>query len=660
MTTPGIVPTYNLAMGTGQNALTRSQLPGISAADLANANQLLATLGGYVDSYSQTLNVTSRTSGFAPGAGNVRDFKLSEYDLYIQDNWKVLPHVTLNVGVRWDLPGVADEQNSLELLPVIQNNNPVQTLLSNATLNFAGASGGPLVSPRHEGLRSQHRPGLDVFGNGKTAFRAGYTISYVNDAAIVAAESMTEANSGLIGMAGDTGLSGRVSSGLPGIVLPPYQIPVTVADNYANNPFNTVGLINPGLNTPYVQQYTAGIQHEFLHTVFEARYVGNHMVGGYRAFDYNQVNIQADGFLNDFLNAENNGNLALKSSGTFNPAYNSRIAGSQPLPVFAQLVSGGELTNGTIRNLIQTGQPGALAATYQENGLNGSVNFFPNPNALGADMLNNYSNSTYNSLQVEVRHRATKGLEFQANYSFAKVLSDTAGDQQSRIEQFLDVNNPGIERARANFDLRHSIKGTAIYDLPFGKGRLVHYRPINKIIEGWSLGGVMSWQSGAPFSILSGYGTLNRADGSRSYYNTADTALDWSQLNQVVQFQMTGNGPYMIAQSAINPVDGTGTNDIGQTPYTGQIFNNPGPGTIGTLQRRMFSGPWAFGLDASVQRTFKISERQSVELRMEGTNVLNHPTFWSGDQNINSNTFGVVSSMLNLPRIMQFGAKYQF
>jgi hypothetical protein len=660
----GIVPTYYLGMGTGQDALTRANLPGIRSADLATANALLATLGGYIDSYSQTFNVTSPTSGYVNGAGNVRNFRLSEFDLYIQDNWKILPHLTATLGLRWNLPGVADEANSLELLPIVQNNNPVRTLLSNATLDFAGASvGRPWYSRDWKDLGPNVGLAWDPFGNGKTAFRAGYAITYVNDQAIVAPENMVEANAGLIGLSQQAGLSGQVTGSLPPIISPAYQVPLTVADNYANNPFNTVGLINPTLRTPYVQQWSVGIQQEFLHTVFEARYVGNHMVGGYRAFDYNQVNIQASGFLADYLRAQNNGVLAQNRTGTFNPAYNPSIPGSQPLPVFAQLVAGGDLSNSTVRNLIQDGEVGQLAATYQENGLNGAVNFFANPNALGTDMLNNYSNSTYNSLQVVVRHRAKAGLDFSGNYSFSKVLSDTAGDSQSRIEQFLDVYNPSLERSRANFDLRHSIKGNAVYDLPMGKGHRFNYRPIERILGGWSMGGIMSWQSGAPFSILSGLGTFNRSDGSRSYYNTADTALTMPQLANIVQFQMTGNGPYMVAQSAINPSDGTGVNGAGvgiPAPFTGQVFTNPGAGTLGTLQRRAFSGPWSFDLDASIQKNIKLTERQSLEIRMEGVNVLNHPTFWVGDQNINSNTFGAIASMLNSPRVMQFGMRYMF
>src|ERR1019366_8383988 len=96
------------------------------------------------------------------------------------------------------------------------------------------------------------------------------------------------------------------------------------------------------------------------------------------------------------------------------------------------------------------------------------------------------------------------------------------------------------------------------------------------------------------------------------YYNTADTLLTGPQLASIVQFQMTGNGPYAIAQSAINQVDGTGTTSLGSAPYTGEVFTNPGAGTLGTLQRHSFYGPWSFDLDASLQKTIKISERQTL------------------------------------------------
>jgi hypothetical protein len=178
------------------------------------------------------------------------------------------------------------------------------------------------------------------------------------------------------------------------------------------------------------------------------------------------------------------------------------------------------------------------------------------------------------------------------------------------------------------------------------------------VIGGWIVSNSMVWQSGAPFSILSGRGTLNRA--SRSYYNTADTSLNQAQLNQVVGFHMTGNGPMIVSPSAINPADGTGVNADGDPAFKGQIFFNPGAGTLGVLQRRYFSGPWTFGMDMSLMKKFNLTEKANVEFRADAFNVLNHATFWSGDQNINSTNFGVVSSTFYQPRIMEFGLMFRF
>lgn len=507
----GTEATYSLLMGNGQPTLTTRDLPGISQADLANANQLLATLGGYVDGYSQTLNVTSHTSGFVPGAPFLRHFQLTDFALYVQDKWKINPRLTVTLGFRWDLPGVVNERDSLEVEPVLTGGT-VQTLLSNATLNYVGSSvGTPWY--RHDLHDFAPNIGLawDVFGDGKMAVRGGYSIFYVNDQNILAPENMLEANSGLQGFAAATGLSDRVSTGLTPISIPQFQIPINEAANYANDPFNVLGLVDPHLRTPYVQQYSIGIQREIKGTVYEARYVGNHVVGAYREFDVNQININASGFLQDFDRAQNNGFLAQAQNGIFNPAYNASIPGSQKLTVFPLLVGGGALTNGDVRNAIQTGQVADLAYLYQTNGLNGKVNFFANPYAIAADMLTNYSNSTYNALQLEARHRTRSGLSMDANYTFSKVLSDADGDSQSRFQNFLDANNPKLDRAVANFDLRHMIKADGFYELPIGKGHRAQFAPLNRVIGGWIFGSTMVWQSGAPFSILSGYGTLNRS-----------------------------------------------------------------------------------------------------------------------------------------------------
>lgn len=657
----GTIPTYSLAMGSGQPALSTRELPGISSTDLATANGLLATLGGYIDGYSQTLNVTSRTSGFVPGAPYVRHDLLGNNAFYVQDKWKVAPRFVLTLGLRWELPGVADERDSLQLSPLLQG-TVEQTLLSNATLDFAGGSvGRPWYHRSYRDFAPNFGFAWDMFGDGRTALRGGYSISYVNDQEVLAPEDILYDNSGLQGTAAEVGLSNRVSSGLPPIVLPTYQVPLTVADNYQTNPFNTVGMIDPNLHRPYVQQYSIGIQHQVGNTVFEARYVGNHMVGGYRGFDYNQVQIEQNGFLADFLRAQQNGFLSQASRGVFNPAYSPLVPGSQPLTVLNKL-GHGALTDPNAIFYIQTGQVGELASYYQTNGYNASnaVQLFQNPYALETDVLSNYSQSTYNSLQLEARHRMRSGLSFEVNYTFSKVLSDADGDIQSRIQQFLDINNPQLERSRANFDLTHMIKADGFWELPFGKGHRLSYRPLDRLIGGWTFGSTMVWQSGAPFSILSGYGTLNRA--ALSYYNTADTGLTGAQLSSVVNFQMTGNGPMIIAPSAINPTDGTGvsTPAPGNPTFNGQVFYNPAAGTLGVLQRRMFSGPWTFDIDMRLKKTLNITEHQKVELLMDAFNAPNHPTFWVGDQNINSSTFGVISSMFYSPRILQFGLHYAF
>jgi outer membrane receptor protein involved in Fe transport len=649
----GITPTFTIGMGTGNLGLTSTQLPLIRRADLDSANQLLASLAGFVTSYSQQFNITNRTSGFVPGAGYVRHYDINDYAFYAQDTWKIRPRVTLTLGVRYTLYSPANEPDSLLLMPVIQNGDIRKTLLSNSTLDFAGSSA---TRPLYQSDKNNFAPNVglawDVFGTGKTAVRAGYSINFVNDQALLGPTGVAEINDGLKSLATDYGLSNiRVSSGLPKIVAPGFQVPRTFEDNYNNDSTSAFGLTDPNLRTPYVQQWSIGIQQQYKGTIFEGRYVGNHTVGGYRAFDYNQVVIRDNGFLDDFKRARSNGFLAKQVTGTFNPAYDAKITGSQQLPVFGKLYRTGQLNNALNRSLIESGEVGELAANYQIDGNNGTVNFFQNPYGLGADYLTNYSNSTYNSFQFEVRRRTKTGLDVQGNYTFSKVLSDSAGTSQSRLEHFLDLANTKIERARADFDLTHALKATAVYELPLMKR--------SRWLGGWALSGIMIWQSGTPFSILSQRGTLNRASGTRSDLNTANSSLNKAQLNVILQFHMTGDGPVFVPAQVKGP-DGRAVAADGDPNFAGQVFSNPDAGNIGALQRRMFSGPWTFNLDMGVLKTTKITERQSLEFRMETTNAPNHPQFLVGDQNINSVEFGKITDTLSTSRRVQFGLYYRF
>ena len=124
---------------------------------------------------------------------------------------------------------------------------------------------------------------------------------------------------------------------------------------------------------------------------------------------------------------------------------------------------------------------------------------------------------------------------------------------------------------------------------------------------------------------------------------------------------MTGNGPYIVPTSVIGP-DGRAVAPGGSAPFQGQIFTNPTAGNIGELQRRQFTGPNVFLMDAALFKETHINERFLVELRMEALNVFNHPAFavFSNNLAINSPQFGQIANTLGAPRQMQFLVRVKF
>ena len=180
-------------------------------------------------------------------------------------------------------------------------------------------------------------------------------------------------------------------------------------------------------------------------------------------------------------------------------------------------------------------------------------------------------------------------------------------------------------------------------------------------MNGWQTGSVFTWQTGAPYSILSGYGTFNRA-GLRSFYNTAESTLTHQQISgDLGVFKTAGGQVYLLNPKLISP-DGTGIGQIGLTcaPAVAGGFCNPQPGEVGNLQENAFSGPAYFDWDMSAAKDFDLSERFKLTFRTEAFNLTNHPVFappldsnGTASFNINNTNFGQSTNTISTARILQ-------
>jgi hypothetical protein len=705
----GTTPTFFFSTTANPNTprLAASLFPGgISAAQRTRADTLRYFLGGIIGAGQVLANPTSGTSGPVTGATLVEDLRYSTVGLYISDQWRVRPNLTLNFGVRYDYFTPLRNPDQVFLEPVIpEGADPVATILNPVgSYDIIGTSIGK-PGQFFKGDKNNFGPQLsfawspNFLGEG-TTIRGGYRMSYINDEYLKSILNAYRGNDGLsvtvnavdiVNGTPDPDLNRRLSniSGsdfpAPAFLPPPFTF--AQANAIEGTFFNTIFAADPNLQTPRIHEYNIGIQRELgFNTALEIRYVGGRSDSLVRAFDFNQVNIRDTGFVEDFLRAQNNCRLQAAAVGASglnctDASFNPNIAGSQPLPIFDMLPFGAFLNNSLVITQLQNGTPADLAVLYITNGLDidgqgGGVNFRANPNAGPVDFVANAGVYRYNALQVEVRRRFADGLYFQGNYTFQKSLTDVPEEDQNRFDPFLDIANQRLEYSRSDLDRTHAINFNAIYELPFGKGRAFLNRGgwVDALFGGYQLSSIIQYASGAPISIRDPRGTLNRA--GRSGRQTAFSNLTKEQIKDLIGIFRTPNGIYFIDPSVIAP-DGTATGSNPQaTPdnpaFPGQVFFNVQPGQTGNLERAFINGPDFLTVDLGLSKRFRFTERFGLQLRAEAFNVFNRANFFApsgvGDGatgensdifNVNSPTFGRITGTF-APRILQFGARLEF
>jgi hypothetical protein len=583
---------------------------------------------------------------------------------YFQDDFKVSPRLTINLGLRLSLFGTFREQRNNAYnwessaysastasgividgeggilnesdhspVPIYPSNGSVNPIVINGIVQ-CGKSGRPSGCMSGHLFNPAPRVGFawDPTGTGKTALRGGYGIFFEHGTA-------DEANTGSL-------------EGAAPIVLSMTQI------NPAS--WSTIGLDNMGSTAyrstafpisvtaiptkavwPYVQQWSASIEHEL---------PGNAM-----------ISLAYVGSKGTHLTTEREINQLAPLSTSANPfgaheplqvkGYNSAVSGGSSYGDCATSSSGAfTLTNGTIIQYGDTGYSNMIAACYAARGaVSGSTTATQlgvSPNSLRTykgiaeiHSLENIANSSYNAFQASLRKvqgRFTLGVAYTYSHSL-----DNASDRSDAT--FVNSFDMKASHASSNFDQRHMLHVSYIFDLALVKfldnflNYEYHdpdsaagystdpehvYHPVNlkdskvaqAVLGGWQLSGLTLFETGTPFTVVN---------------NGSPTGL--SALDNAGVANGVGSGSYPdlsgLSAHSHKPSGGNNAKSFGPLLLNPAAFIAPRGLTFGNAGRNDLNNPTRWNWDMALLKRFAISEHLGAEFRAEAFNVFNNTQF---------------------------------
>lgn len=259
----------------------------------------------------------------------------------------------------------------------------------------------------------------------------------------------------------------------------------------------------------------------------------------------------------------------------------------------------------------------------------------------------------------------SRGLMLQANYTFSKAMTDSEGSQ-STLESYRTFRNIALDRHLADFNQTHRFIGNFIYELPFGSGRrwLNSLPVLRKITEGWSVGGIITWQTGPPLGVFSDRTTFNNFNSDNNPAQLVGIGLDEFRKNAGI-FK-TSSGVYFFNPKLLDITTEDNGQFSGSTIKAG-LLDTPAPGQFGNFPINSISGPSFWQADFSVSKRTKIYESAEVEFKATFFNAFNHANFiFSNPTNtfdgsiFDSASFGRISSQRGSPRIIHFIMSIKF
>lgn len=687
-------------------------VPGVAGIGLNSglAQNILNNLAGSLANGTQAFNASAPPNpAFLAGEYKQRTWRQREVSWFVQDDWKVTRRLTLNLGIRWEYYSVPWDANG-RTASLVGGSAGIFGIsgstfgdlyqagrVQNGQLTNVELTGRNSPNPDRQIYNDDYNnfaPAIGIaynlpwFGENKTVIRAGFGMGY---------ERNSLRNFDVV--AGDQPGLRVVNNFRQGSYLSLQTLPLPLSPT--GQPLSTVGLddraqsaraYDSNLRSPYVMNWNVAIQRALPgNATFEARYVGSKGTKLLRGANINEVNIFETQILDAFNAARTGGSHPLLE----------RFFGGLTVPGIGGVVGTTRTGGDYMRNLATTQaqlannnvgafatflNATAVATTDPRTSIPGGwlrraglpENYIVgNPQFGAANLIGNFANSTWHSLQLEYQKRFSGGWTLLSNYTFQKALGEEEGDGQELLDSFRDGRNRRLEKRPLNFGIRHVLRNSGLYELPFGPGKKFLNQSngiVSHIVGGWQIGGIYNVFAGQPVNLTSGRSTFNQFSGDATPMIWAALASgagrvqrqpngvtffpDWRQIPDPDRNNLTTNANIRTLSQNFAITDASGN----------LLLSNPAPGQLGSLQPFFFTGPRTFRLDVNLIKNFRLAQdgRWQLQLRMDAIDATNSPQFTSNfadgflNTDINSPNFGRITSTASGTRIVVISARLNF